>query len=364
MIEMTKHTKRTLAIDARMIEASGIGIVIKNILPALLDDFSVTLIGNKKTLNRFKEKYNISILHTNAKMYSLKILFQYPFFPRVDILWIPHFNGPIVSNAKKRVVTIHDMFHLDYIETLSIKQKIFARVFYYMSIRLSNHIVTDSHFTYTRIKHFFKVKTTKISIVHLGARTLLKPKKTSKRSEVFFLYVGNLKPHKNIKQVIYAYSSLSDSVKKNLKLKIVGKSTGFLNPEDNLKQLTIKLKIDKNVHFYEDLSDTELSKFFHNAEFLVLPSLYEGFGLPILESFSVNTPVLCSDIDVFNEVSGNAAMLFNPFSTEDLAKKITKLHQSPLIKKRLVSKGKKRLTLFSWEKCQNEYIEIFKSLME
>lgn len=363
MIEMTKHTKKTLAIDARMIEASGIGVVIRNILPALLDDFSVVLIGNKTRLNKFQQKYKVSIIHTSAKMYSLKILFQYPFFPRVDLLWVPHFNGPIISNAKRKVVTIHDMFHLDHIKKLPIKQKIFAKVFYYFSLRFSNHIITDSHFTFTRIKHFFNIKTKKISIVHLGARNLIDSKKSNNTKEEFFLYVGNLKPHKNIKQVIFAYSFLSESLKNELKLKIVGKSTGFLNPEDDLKQLTIRLKLDKNVRFYEDLSDAELSDFFRRAEFLVFPSLYEGFGLPILESFSANTPVLCSDIAVFNEVSGDAALFFDPFSPDDLAEKITKLHKSPSLKKRLITKGKKRLNLFSWEKCQKEYIEIFKSLL-
>lgn len=352
--------KKTLAIDARMISASGIGVVIRNILPVLTNDFFIYLIGDKNKLVKFKETLKVEIIHTKSSIYSIKILFQYPFFPKTDLLWVPHFNVPILSNAKIRVVTIHDTYHLDNFNKLNFKQKVFAKIFYFLAIKLSNHVFTVSHFTRSRVMFFFNIDPSKISVIYPGAKRLLRPQ-TKKRGK-FFLFVGNLKPHKNVKNLIYAYSALTEKIKKELKLVIVGKSTGFINPDEDLKQLVIDLGLIEKIDFLEDLSNNELSELYYNSEFLIFPSTYEGFGLPILEAFSTKTPVICSNLDVFREVSGNAALFFNPFSIEDIVGKIVTLHQSESLKRDLIHRGSKKLKQFSWNKCQNQYLQAFKKL--
>ena len=161
--------KKTLAIDARMISASGIGVVIRNILPVLTNDFFIYLIGDKNKLVKFKETLKVEIIHTKSSIYSIKILFQYPFFPKTDLLWVPHFNVPILSNAKIRVVTIHDTYHLDNFNKLNFKQKVFAKIFYFLAIKLSNHVFTVSHFTRSRVMFFFQHRPIK-NISNLSGR--------------------------------------------------------------------------------------------------------------------------------------------------------------------------------------------------
>lgn len=361
-----KHKKYKVCVDARMINASGIGIVIKNLLPKVIENFTVLLIGNKNELSLYKENLNVEIIHTTASIYSIKILMQYPFFKKADLLWVPHFNVPILSNSKKMVVTIHDVYHLDYISKLSFSEKAFAKLFYYLACKKSTHIFTVSNFTKNRLVSIYNLKEYKISIAKLGARKIIASKTLEHDNNFkdYFLYVGNLKPHKNVKVAIDAYSQLPVEIQNKLHFKIVGKSTGFINADDNLPNLVQKLGLNEEVIFYDYVTDETLSNLYANAKFLVFPSIYEGFGLPILEAFSQKVPVICSNIEVFKEVAGDAAIYFKVNSSHDLKNKILNFYKNSELNNSLIDKGMERLKLYSWESCSQMYINKFISLLK
>ena len=147
---------KRILVDARLINSSGIGTVIKNILPALCENFETFVLGNYVDLKNLKKHNNFEIIKNNSGIYSLTISFFYLFLPKVDLVWVPHFNRPFFCRSKKIVVTIHDVFHLDFISNFSFLQKIIIKLFYTLAVYKSSLIITDSFFTKKRLRFFFK----------------------------------------------------------------------------------------------------------------------------------------------------------------------------------------------------------------
>ena len=172
----------------------------------------------------------------------------------------------------------------------------------------------------------------------------------------YLFYVGNAYPHKNIHQLIKAFTILKNDWS-GLNLVLSGPESHFYK---FLKQST---KI-KEVIFTGPVSDRELVVLYKNARAYVFPSLEEGFGIPLLEAMASGCPVVCSKAGSLPEVGGEAAFYFDPQDTEDMVLKIKRVLTDEKLRKELIRKGERRYKLFDWSKMAKQTLDIYKEVTD
>jgi len=351
-----------LCIDIRMISASGIGRHIKGILPTLMEKFEVILLGYREELRKYYFPKNVLIINMKSKVYSIKEQIELALkIPKCDIFWSPHYNVPVLPiRAKKRMVTIHDVYHLAFQHTLSLSQKLYAKLMINQAVKISDIVLTVSEFSKQEIVKY--TKTSKdIEVIYNGIEPQWYKKQPLSLSErdSYILYVGNVKPHKNLVRALKAFSLLKDN---NLKFKIVGKKNNFITGDKEVEKIAQKL--GNKVEFTGYISDNELKELYRKAKLFLFPSLYEGFGLPPLEAMACGTPVIVSNVASLPEVCGDAAYYINPYDINDIARGIETVLKDEELKKELIQKGLKRVRLFSWEKSAKKLIEVIEEVMQ
>lgn len=333
----------TLVVDFRMHNASGIGRYITNILPLLLDKFEITLLCNSNdSLDRYDWTQCLAKIYINAKIYSIKEQIElFLKIPKCDFFWSPHYNIPILPiKAKKRVVTIHDVCHLAFAHTLSFIQKIYANLILNFATKLSDIILTDSEFSKQEIIKYTKTNKS-INVVYCGVQKLGKASQELYDFD-YILYVGNIKPHKNITMALEAYKKIKPN-NPDLKFVIVGKKEKFINADIE----SINSNID-GVIFTGEISDEDLISLYVSAKLLVFISLYEGFGLPPIEAQLYNCPVLASNVSSIPEVCGNGALYCNPYDINSVTQQLAILLTDKGLKKQLVENGQLNIKRFDW----------------
>lgn len=319
-----------LGIDARMIKASGIGRYTRHILYELRNQKfeDCILLGNSDDLALFASPH-WDIVEFREGIYSPKQHFNYPLGNHsVDVMYYPHIHLPFFTKVgRKTVVTIHDTFHISEVSDLSIMEKQYMRMYYHRALTVADSVIPNSVFTLSEIKkHFPRVANTKYEVIYpyLGefnpsnyplsavTKNLLNIVGLKKS----LLFVGNLKPHKNIYRLCgaMAQEDLKDCI-----LFIVGKRDGFLKGISSRDQALLEAD---NIVFTGEVSDSVLKELYRTVDLLVFPSLYEGFGSPPIECLASGTPVVASSLPVIHEVCGEAAHYFDPLSVSSMTEAI------------------------------------------
>jgi glycosyltransferase involved in cell wall biosynthesis len=232
----------------------------------------------------------------------------------------------------------------------------YARTSMWMAARRSHRILTVSEASKRDIIHFFNVQPEKIVVVHnaIDERFRATPSdehiaRVRERYQLahgFVLYVGNIKPHKNLVRLIEAYDLLRRRGFDELKLLIIGDEISKLPA---LRRAVHKHKLHKHVRFLGYLPDDTLAVLYRLAQVFVFPSLYEGFGLPPLEAMACGTPVVTSNVSSLPEVTGDAAVLVDPYEVESIADGMERVLTNPELCAELRQKGIARAREFSWE---------------
>jgi len=173
----------------------------------------------------------------------------------------------------------------------------------------------------------------------------------------YILFVGTLQPRKNVARLIEAFSRIERS---DISLIVIGKK-GWLYEE--ILEAPKKFDIEDKVKFLDFVPDEDLPVFYKNAVCFVLPSLYEGFGLPVLEAMKYGCPVVTSNVSSLPEAGGNAALYVDPESADDIAAKIEKVLNDEKLRKDMIEKGYKQVKKFSWEKTARETLKALEGLM-
>lgn len=351
-----------IAIDARMINMSGIGTYIQHFIKANIYEIAL---GNKEEINKYVS--DISIIDYNCKIYGIREQLKFPYIKlrkfKPDILHIPHYNVPILYSGRL-FVTIHDLTHLILPDILPNKLAyIYAKVMLWIAVHKAEKIFTVSENTKRDIIWLFKVKPCKIIVTYNGVDLKEFRKKDiseyeylydkyaiSKRQKVL-MYVGNLKPHKNLKRLLEAFKDIEEI--DNTVLILVGKAFENHNVNEYEKQFGIE---DKVIHT-GIVSQTELVDLYNLADLFVFPSLYEGFGFPPLEAMACGTPVACSNTSSLPEVVGNAALKFDPKNTDEIKNAIDILLKNEEMRTRLIEAGKYRCNEFKWSDCIDSFTQ-------
>jgi glycosyltransferase involved in cell wall biosynthesis len=178
--------------------------------------------------------------------------------------------------------------------------------------------------------------------------------------EQFVLFLGALEPRKNLLRLLDAYAALPAGLRHDVGLVVAGMS-GWLN--DPIRERVAELGLDKSVHFPGYVDAGDLSALYSLATALAYPSLYEGFGLPVLEAMACGTPVLTSNVSSLPEVAGDAAMLVDPADVESIAAGLRELLESASRRSALAARGMARAAAFSWDRCARQTLEVYRRAM-
>jgi glycosyltransferase involved in cell wall biosynthesis len=176
----------------------------------------------------------------------------------------------------------------------------------------------------------------------------------------YLFYVGTTRLHKNMKNLLRAFNIAARQLPLSVKLVITGNET-YLDAADKAVVDEINAGGER-IFFTGFVSGFVLEQLFKKADAFIFPSLSEGFGIPVLEAFYFNKPLLCSNTTSLPEIAGDAAVYFDPANPADMAAAIMRFYADPLIGARLIEKGKERLQLFSWKKMAEETLQLYQKL--
>ena len=365
-----------VAIDARKLHDFGIGTSIRYLLRQLarIDrETDYVLLSPQTDLDIAAQLGpNFRTVLEPSPNYSLREQIHVPWVlrrERPDVFHAPHYVLPPAVPCRS-VVTIHDCIHLMFPQYLPNKAAYaYARVSMWAAVKRSNCILTVSEASKRDILHFFNVAPEKIVVVYNAIDDhfwLTPPEEEVARvreryqlDHQFVLYVGNIKPHKNLVRLIEAFDELRRSGPEELKLLIIGDEISKL---PSLRRAVHRHKLHKHVRFLGYVSDGTLRILYRLASLFVFPSLYEGFGLPPLEAMASGTPVVTSNQSSLPEVTGDAAVLVDPYDVSSIVDGMRRVLTDPVLAANLRRRGPERAREFSWPRSVQKIRAVYEQV--
>jgi glycosyltransferase involved in cell wall biosynthesis len=366
-----------VAIDARKLHDFGIGTYIRNLLRQLarLDrETEYVLLCRAEDLGIAAPLGpNFRAVLESSPNYSIREQLHVPWVlakTRPDVYHAPHYVLPPAIRCRS-VVTIHDCIHLMFPQYLRNRAAhAYARAAMWTAARRSDCILTVSEASKRDILHFFNVRPEKIVVVYnaIDEQFWVSPceedvARVRERYQLhrrFVLYVGNIKPHKNLVRIIEAFDELRRrNVDDELKLLIIGDEISKLPA---LRRAVHTHKLHKHVRFLGYVSTETLAILYRLSSVFVFPSLYEGFGLPPLEAMACGTPVVTSNVSSLPEVAGDAAVLVDPYDVDAIADGIYRVLSDPHLAAEMRRKGLERAREFSWQRSVARTREVYRTV--
>lgn len=291
-----------------------------------------------------------------------------------DIFFTPTHYAPRFSPIST-VISIMDLAYLKYPEMFTKKDLYQLKNWTSYSVKNAKLVFTISQSSKNDIIRFYNIDSQKIKVIYPGIKSeseIMKNKLSFKEvsekyniSKNFILFVGTLQPRKNITKLIEALSLLLNKDggihlnNKNLQLIIVGKK-GWQYEE--ILSAPEKFGVTENVKFLDFVSNDELDILYKNALVFCLPSLYEGFGLPVLEAMQKGCPVITSNVSSLPEAGGSAALYFDPNNTNDIANKLEVVILNKKLRNEMIRQGYEHIKKFSWDKSAKETLKALEDL--
>lgn len=287
----------------------------------------------------------------------------------MDIFFGTNYRG-MFRESVKTIITIHDMVYKYFPETIGGENlKYFTKQLPKIA-KKADMLIADSESTKRDIIKYLDVSEEKIRVIYLGVDSMFKPltdmgtltsvRKCYNLPEKFILFLGTIEPRKNIQGLISAYIKLCDEKNFSHDLVLAGDISRGKNCLKNLKKDS---RLIEKIHFIGYVDERNLPGLFNLADIFVYPSFYEGFGLPVLEAMACGVPVVTSNTSSLPEVAGNAAVLIDPHSIDDLAEGIRCVLSDNELRQSLIKRGLERAKLFTWEKCARDTMQVFKELL-
>jgi glycosyltransferase involved in cell wall biosynthesis len=332
----------------------------------------------KKILGDLKNK-NFKIVSVTPRFKLIWTLFLLPLYAKkmnLDVLHVQYIAPIFLSKKIKLVATIADVSFKKYPKLINKIDLFFLNSLIPLSLKRANEIIAVSNFTKEEIVKYFKISKKKIKVVYNGGvgKEFFEEKTKNKKAldkigitQPYLFYAGTHQPRKDIPTLMKAFFNLKlkNDKFKDLKLVIGGKLKAH-NYDSRIDELIVEnknnpLKKDflKDLIFTGYLESNDLVKLYREAEVFVFPSLYEGFGLPLVEAMASGTPVVCSNIDCFKEIGGQAVEFYEKANPSDLTNKLTEIINNSIKKEQMTKKGERQAQKYSWEKTANETLNIF-----
>ncbi len=362
-----------IAIDARKLHDFGIGTYIRNLLKYLarLDRETeyVLLCRPQDAALADGLGPNFRAVVEPSRPYSVAEQVMLParlVMQNVTLLHEPHYVLPPLVPCRA-VVTIHDCIHLMFPQYLPSRlAHAYARANLWVAARRAERIFTVSETSKADILRYCDVPAERVIVVYnaIDDRFAISPdmeaiervRERYRLNGPFALYVGNIKPHKNLERLIDAFDLVRRGGFERLELLIIGDQ---ISKYPRLRRAVDKHKLHKHVRFLGFVADDTLAALYRLATVFVFPSLYEGFGLPPLEAMASGTPVVTSNRSSLPEVVGDAAVLVDPYSAASIAEGIQRVLGDADLRRTLAARGLARAMEFSWESSVRRIHEVY-----
>ncbi len=365
-----------IALDIRMINNTGIGTYLRGLLGGLQNtglrkDLDLLLCGRKVS----PAGIFVPDVPFMAPIYSIQEQLAYPAMLRNCRLWhAPHYNIPFFKGPAKLVVTIHDIIHWVFRkQLLSPLQTVYAGSMLKRAVTLADHIIAVSEHTKKDLVEQFKADAKKITVVYEGvggacremAPAELKPAFETLRAkynvpENYFLYVGLLKPHKNVQWLLRLFRTLRAGGRIRSPLVVIGrKDKKYPEGYEELEDLTS----DADVIHLPRIEHEELIAFYNQALALIHPSLYEGFGLTLLEAMACGTPVIATNASSIPEVVGDAAVRVDTDDESPMMDAVVRMENDAELRESYRVQGLERVKRFSWDETARKTAAVYEKVL-
>ncbi len=287
----------------------------------------------------------IDCLRLGTRLWNRRQAFFSPGYnPPLTLPWVP---------ICPFVFTIHDLIFVNYAAEASwFKRQYFQHVVR-PAARRAFKVLTVSEFSKREIMHWAQLPSNRVEVVYNGVGDAFTLQGPRRQAEPYVLYVGNQRPHKNVDGLLQALAQLGEQTSVHLAI------TGSATPHTT--QIITQLGLQGRVHFLGRLSDADLAAAYRGAIASVMPSHYEGFGLPVIESMACGTPVVCSNVTSLPEVAGEAAVLVEP-TAEGIAAGLLKVLSDSSLREDLSKRGIARAATFTWETAAGKVRAVFDEL--
>lgn len=367
---------------------SGVGFhedgLIRNLLEQYpqnqykLEYFSLRNHANKKKILRKYKKHNTQFISCKwfpgslYRMISVFLPIPHHIFFHEDKQITHFFNYYVPPFVKgKKVVTIHDMAFRVFPETVRKKTLFFLKAIIKRSIHRADHIITVSEFSKQEIIRFYEVPQDKISVVPNGVDfKKFYPEKDKQKIEnikrkynifgEYFLYLGTLEPRKNLVRLMEAYAKARKE-NQNFPYLVLAGGKGWMYTE--IFQKVEELNLKNNIVFTGYIEDNDVPTLMSGAMAFCFLSLYEGFGMPVIEAMACGVPVLTSNSSSLKEIAEGVALLVDETSIEDIKEGLTQLFIMKGLREELARKGIFRVKKYSWEKVSETLMNIYIDLV-
>ena len=366
----------TIAVDVRSLRIAKTGT--KTYLEELCREFKK--ITSDEVYFHFLDN-NLPVYTGNSKVFKMIEHFKHQlwkqlllplkaYFKSCDIVFCTDDCVPLIHLGYKTIPVFHDAFCFETPENYG---KLWLWLYLKTAIpaaKRSPFIITPTQWSKKQIHHFTQIPNDKLVVINEGPKILNDGRsieselhaKYNLTAENYILHVGSMFKRKNIPNLILAFGLLKKTGYPALKLVLAG-STSSNAFESDYQSI---LDAIKNTNLQDDivltgyLNDSELSLLYKNASIYVFPSVNEGFGIPVLEAFKYNLPVLVANNTCLPEVGGDAVLKFDPFDPNDMFLKTKMVLDDLSLQKQMINKGKERLKQFSWHKAAIDLVAVFK----
>ena len=332
--------------------------------------------GLAKEIRKLELRDNFKVVFINSPNRFLWNFWALPNCLRKNVVDVFHtqYIAPFwLPKNVKLILTIHDISFNFYPQLIKKGDLFFLKALIPRSLRMAAKIIAVSEFTKSEIEKYYKIPSGKIAVAYNGIdfglfNQNLSPEKLEiirkkyHLPEKFILYIGTLQPRKNVPVLIEALKIFYEKYNlQDVKLVIAGKRKAH-NFDTRIDETIKKYNLQENIIFPGWIDEEDKPALFKLARCFVFPSLYEGFGIPIVEAMSAGTPVVCSNQEALLEVGGSAILSSNPDDANQMAENIYKALKDEGIRSDLMKRGIERAEYFSWRKNAEKTLEIYNNL--
>ena len=277
---------------------------------------------------------------------------------RLDVFWSPRHHLPLLLKSIPCVLTIHDCVWRERPDTMQLYRLMTERLLTPASLQLATRIIAVSQATAADLVSLYPNLQPKIDVIY-EANSLHPIESSSAIRTPYMLFVGTLEPRKNLQRCLEALAKLKTMGSELPHLVVAGGRGWKVEP---LHRSVTALGLEQQVEYVGPADDAELSALYAGCDFLVFPSLYEGFGLPIVEAFSFGKPVITSNVSAMPEVAGDAALLVDPNSVDEIANAMKRLITDRALYDTLALKTKPQAAKFSWDKAAEQTLVVIEQV--
>lgn len=365
-----------IGVDARPLrekQTSGIPRYVRSLLAALAEIDKVNeyvLYAHKdfdfKLPPRFSKRSGALTRYGSVWMQA-----ELPFWltqDNIDVFWGTQHILPLRMSKKiKGILTMHDLVHYVFPETMKPLNLFINRLIIPPSVHRTDAIVAISHWTLSDVKKYLNPHPKVMKVAHLGVGKNFYPRDVSQSKSLlrekfqitkpFLLTVGTFEPRKNIAGIFKAYSLLADKIPHDL---VVVGQKGWKNKQ--VLDEMLKSRISSRIHLLGYVEDELIPNLYSAADIFIFPSLYEGFGLPPLEAMACAVPVVSSNISSIPEVVDDAALLINPQNPLEISIGIKKILELPELRSQLIERGLRQAAQFTWDKAARAMVDVINEL--